>query len=367
MSSKSRTSAVEPAVVDIARTAVVQGQTSGESQGLGEHLATHEDSSGLMVVEFACTLPAYPGWRWTVVLAQGAGDEATVCDVVLLPGEGALVAPDWVPWRDRVLPGDLGPGDILPSDPHDARLMPGYEGTDEHEDVLEAVWELGLGRERVLTLHGREVTAERWHAGSTGPGSAEARLAPHPCVSCGFFISLNGALRSEFGVCANEFSPADGRVVNIGFGCGAHSAVVESVARETSATLDEFEFQPLDLRSIEADDDTTARQDRQGAEGDVGDRADGDEAESLADGDSLADVELHHLQELEPVREPEHQMEKESEHKSVPEQEHQPERARAAATNADESPSDVESQAGSFVSTHDDDDRGQASGDDSAL
>ena len=258
MTSRARTGGNPASLIDLARNAVAEGHASSESAGLGQHLATQEDTSGLTVVEFESTLPAYPGWRWTVVLAHGAAGGPTVCDVVLLPGDGALVAPRWVPWRDRVLPGDLGPGDILPTDPDDARLMPGYAATDGDEDVLDAVWELGLGRERVMTLHGREVTADRWYTGSTGPSSADARLAPNPCASCGFFIGLKGALHAEFGVCANEFSPADGRVVSIAFGCGAHSGIVESATRETSAaTLDEFEYQPLDIRTAQTHKEAT--------------------------------------------------------------------------------------------------------------
>jgi hypothetical protein len=52
-----------------------------------------------------------------------------------------------------------------------------------------------------------------------------ARSAPGTCGSCGFLLPLAGALRGAFGVCANAFAPADGTVVAIGFGCGAHSDV----------------------------------------------------------------------------------------------------------------------------------------------
>jgi hypothetical protein len=36
---------------------------------------------------------------------------------------------------------------------------------------------------------------------------------------------MAGALRSFFGVCANAWSPSDGRVVSLDHGCGAHSEV----------------------------------------------------------------------------------------------------------------------------------------------
>ena len=48
----------------------------------------------------------------------------TVSETVLLPGPEALLAPDWVPWQDRLRPGDLGVGDLLPAPPDDERLVP---------------------------------------------------------------------------------------------------------------------------------------------------------------------------------------------------------------------------------------------------
>jgi hypothetical protein len=53
-----------------------------------------------------------------------------------------------------------------------------------------------------------------------------ARSAPAHCGTCGFLIPLAGALRGSFGVCANAYAPADGEVVAVEFGCGAHSDVV---------------------------------------------------------------------------------------------------------------------------------------------
>jgi hypothetical protein len=54
-----------------------------------------------------------------------------------------------------------------------------------------------------------------------------AQAAPASCVSCGFLVPMAGALRQAFGVCANEYSPADGQVVSLSFGCGAHSEAPE--------------------------------------------------------------------------------------------------------------------------------------------
>ena len=48
----------------------------------------------------------------------------TVDESVLLPGADALLAPAWVPWQDRLRPGDVGIGDLLPASADDERLVP---------------------------------------------------------------------------------------------------------------------------------------------------------------------------------------------------------------------------------------------------
>ena len=45
-------------------------------------------------------------------------------------------------------------------------------------------------------------------------------------AAIGACVPLAGSLRGGFGVCANEFSPGDGAVVAVEYGCGAHSDVV---------------------------------------------------------------------------------------------------------------------------------------------
>ena len=85
--------------------------------------------------------------------------------------------------------------------------------------------EIGLGRERVLSREGREPAAERWQDGPHGPGADMARSAPGTCGTCGFFLPLAGSLRARSACAATSTRPADGAVVAVGFGCGAHSDV----------------------------------------------------------------------------------------------------------------------------------------------
>ncbi|MGH3260817.1 MAG: DUF3027 domain-containing protein, partial [Trebonia sp.] len=193
---------------------------------------------------FVATLPGYPGWYWAVTLVRAPRSKlATVDEVVLLPGDDALLAPPWVPWQERVQPGDLSPGDLLPADPDDPRLVPGY--TLSGDPAVDSVaFELGLGRERVLSREGRGDTAERWQSGDSGPDTAMARHAPLRCGTCGFYLSIAGSLQAAFGVCGNEVTATDGRVVSVEFGCGAHSQVTVSApsrAARTGAVYDDGE------------------------------------------------------------------------------------------------------------------------------
>jgi hypothetical protein len=149
---------------------------------------------------------------------------ATVDEVVLLPGGDALLAPVWVPWQERLRPGDLSPGDLLPPVEDDPRLVPSYVDSGDAA-VEEVAFELGLGRVHVLSRDGRLDAADRWQHGDFGPEAAMARQAPARCGTCGFLSPLAGSLRSGFGVCCNEITAADGRVVSVEYGCGAHSEV----------------------------------------------------------------------------------------------------------------------------------------------
>lgn len=197
---------------------------------VGEHLGARGEDDGVVTHLFDCRLAGYPGWRWAVTVAHAPDQDAVTLDeVVLLPGDGAILAPEWVPWRERIRPGDLSPGDILPTDEDDPRLVPAYLAGDPGDDVVdpdtvrEVADELGLGRSRVLSLEGRDGAAQRWYDGDRGPDTPVAKAAPGRCVGCGFLVRLSGPLATMFGVCANEFANDDGCVVSLDHGCGAHS------------------------------------------------------------------------------------------------------------------------------------------------
>jgi hypothetical protein len=217
--------AVAAAAVELAREAA-----ESDAPGLvGEHLATEPDEAGVAVHYFATLDPAYLGWRWAVTVAHAAESAtATVDDVVLLPGPDAVLAPQWLPWSDRLRPGDMSAGDLLPTAPDDRRLVPTYFSTEDDEEAA-AAFELGLGRERMLSYEGQVETVDRWYAGDPGPRAEVARTAPAACATCGFFVPLAGGLHQAFGACANEFAPDDGKVVAVDHGCGAHSEAIVPV------------------------------------------------------------------------------------------------------------------------------------------
>jgi len=204
--------------VDQARTAIVEH--SGDR--VGEYLGATFDDSNAATHRFLANMPGYQGWQWAVVVAAYPGaDHATISEVVLVPGPTALLAPKWVPWQERIRPGDLSPGDLLSPPNDDPRLVPGYLDSSDPE-VDEVAAEIGLGRRQVLSQWGRIEAAQRWHDGDYGPGSAMARSTRRVCRDCGFYIRLSGALGSMFGVCGNGLA-ADGHVVDAEYGCGAHS------------------------------------------------------------------------------------------------------------------------------------------------
>lgn len=69
---------------------------------VGQPAGHSVEPDGVVSLRFENRLPGYPGWYWTVSLARVDGDEPTVLEVELLPGEAALLAPEWVPWAVRL-------------------------------------------------------------------------------------------------------------------------------------------------------------------------------------------------------------------------------------------------------------------------
>jgi hypothetical protein len=251
--------AVLTGAVDAARAAIVEFEGGDAAEGLvGEYLGAAFEDPNAATHRFLAAMPGYQGWQWAVVVAAYPGaDHATISEVVLVPGPTALLAPQWVPWQERIQPGDLSPGDLLATPTDDPRLVPGYMSSgDEELDELAA--EVGFGRRQVLSQWGRIEAAERWNDGDYGPDSAMARATRKVCRDCAYYLPLTGTLGTLFGACANEMS-ADGHVVASEYGCGAHSDTPQP------ATIGSPMFEPFDDGVI----DTTQPVARQAAEPEI--------------------------------------------------------------------------------------------------
>ncbi|MFH8221491.1 DUF3027 domain-containing protein [Streptomyces sp. NPDC018057] len=284
--------------VDLARAAAEEAAAPGV---VGEHAGLVSEGDRVVTHFFECKEPGYRGWRWAVTVARASRAKiVTLDEAVLLPGPDALLAPEWVPWSERLRPGDMGPGDLLPTDAEDLRLEPGFSGEDEpapnsavSEEMAElaeaedadvtagpprnlptapsrgsvaaVAEELGMGRARVLSRYGLHTAADRWEE-AYGPRTPMAQAAPASCVSCAFLVPVGGSLGQAFGICANEFSPADGRVVSLAYGCGGHSeaAVMPKPPQPAPPVVDETRVDPFPLRpapdsgSVPVTDDETA-------------------------------------------------------------------------------------------------------------
>jgi hypothetical protein len=217
------------AAVDLARAALLEDVPA---EDVGEHLGHVVDGPRVTTHLFACTRKGYVGWQWAATLTRASRQrKITVVETVLLPGPDAITAPEWVPYRERIRPGDLGPGDLLPGADDDPRLVPTYSFGDDPLDsdakaqIRTVAKDLGLGRVRTLSPEGQDAAAERWYDGDGGPDSPLAKSAPEQCFTCGFLVRLRGNLSRDFGVCANGDANDDGKVVAFGHGCGAHSEV----------------------------------------------------------------------------------------------------------------------------------------------
>ena len=287
-----RLDAVSANAIELARQSLLEVTEPGQ---VGEHLRVEASGERLVTHVFDCTMPGYRGWSWVVVLARAPRAKApTVSETALLPGSDALLAPEWEPWSERLKPSDVGADDLLPFREYDPRLEQGYEQTDDAEADRVAQWELGLGRARVLSQEGREEAAERWVCGEFGPRETSGRrrkgTVDAHCASCGFLSLLSGSLRQEFGICTNEWSPADGRVVSLRYGCGSHS----ETGQDDAPREDPSEHIVIDEYRIDAEPVAEASEPDQPAVAEPGtapaesDESASGEPETLAEADAPA-------------------------------------------------------------------------------
>ncbi|WP_457965773.1 DUF3027 domain-containing protein [Arthrobacter sp. D1-29] len=92
------------AAVDVARTAI-EGITAASD--IGQHVAARSEGDRLVTHLFESKLPGYLGWQWYAVLTRNSRSKVvTINELGLLPSEDSILAPEWVPWAERVRPED---------------------------------------------------------------------------------------------------------------------------------------------------------------------------------------------------------------------------------------------------------------------
>ena len=120
---------------EIARDAALAG--AEKPSQVGAFISVEfDDENRVASYLFDADIQGYKGWRWCVTVAKvDASADPTVCDVVVLPGPDSLLAPDWIEYKDRILPEDIQPGIIVPSALDDTRLVPGANALIQDEDL----------------------------------------------------------------------------------------------------------------------------------------------------------------------------------------------------------------------------------------
>ena len=130
--------AILKAAVDLAREAA---DSIAEDGTVGEHLGMEMVDERLATHYFACTATAYPGWRWAITVARVPRGKAPRCArPTSSRGRAHCSRPSGCPYAERLAPGDLGAGDVLPYKEEDPHLEPGFEATgDEDVDQMAAL------------------------------------------------------------------------------------------------------------------------------------------------------------------------------------------------------------------------------------
>jgi hypothetical protein len=73
-----------------------------ENLSVGPFIETIDEGDDTFSYLFKSELKGYVDWRWSVTIYQPEGAEPTLSEFVLLPGSESLVAPDWIPWSERL-------------------------------------------------------------------------------------------------------------------------------------------------------------------------------------------------------------------------------------------------------------------------
>ena len=93
----------DPVLAEAAEAARTALADIASDDQVGEHRGVSAEDDRLLTHRFSAHRPGYPGWEWFVTLARAPrSKKVTVCELGMLPGTDALLAPEWVPWSERV-------------------------------------------------------------------------------------------------------------------------------------------------------------------------------------------------------------------------------------------------------------------------
>jgi hypothetical protein len=93
---------VDPTLIEAHELALSALREITPSSSIGETAGYRIEGENVVSLRFHNLLEGYPGWFWTVTIAKVEDFEPTVLEVELLPGDGALIAPEWTPWAVRL-------------------------------------------------------------------------------------------------------------------------------------------------------------------------------------------------------------------------------------------------------------------------
>ena len=109
-------------------------EAAEDENGVGEFVEAIDAGDGITDYRFVSLMRGYEGWQWSVTMFHDVErDTWTVNESTLIPMEQALRPPEWIPWKDRLMPTDQSVTDSIGTDPDDPRLEEGFRATAEAE------------------------------------------------------------------------------------------------------------------------------------------------------------------------------------------------------------------------------------------